>query len=175
MATPSITTPIATRQTDSCQLNLPWFVECTEYPPVPATFEPLVNGERAFGAVYDAIMAAKSSVEIICWGFQPSMYFKRGDTSSLRIGDLLIKKANEGVQVRILCWYDSLRVAQTSENMTHGDNVTNWFGKYKQNRNDEQVEYDKFVVSPDQACLHRGGDRSDRAGATFLSHADVGQ
>ncbi|VVP76114.1 phospholipase D-like domain-containing protein [Pseudomonas fluorescens] len=144
MATPSITTPIATRQTDSCQLNLPWFVECTEYPPVPATFEPLVNGERAFGAVYDAIMAAKSSVEIICWGFQPSMYFKRGDTSSLRIGDLLIKKANEGVQVRILCWYDSLRVAQTSENMTPGDNVTNWFGKYKQNRNDEQVEYDKL-------------------------------
>ncbi|KQZ92379.1 phospholipase D-like domain-containing protein [Pseudomonas sp. Root562] len=144
MTTPTITVPVATSKTMSCQLNLPWFVQNTEYHPVPATFEPLVNGERAFGAVYDAILAAKSSVEIICWGFQPSMYFKRGDTSSLCIGDLLIKKANEGVQVRILCWYDTLRVAQTSENSTPGDNVSNWFGKFRQNRNDAQVEYDKL-------------------------------
>ncbi|WP_419709049.1 phospholipase D-like domain-containing protein [Pseudomonas sp. NFX224] len=143
MTTPTITVPIATSKTTSCQLNLPWFVQCTEYVPVPATFEPLVNGERAFSSVYDAIWAAKSSVEIICWGFQPSMYFKRGDTGSLCIGDLLIKKALEGVQVRILCWYDTLRLAQTSENPTPGDNVTNWFGKYKQNRNDAQIEYDK--------------------------------
>ena len=103
MTTPTITVPIATSKTTSCQLNLPWFVQCTEYVPAPATFEPLVNGERAFGSVYDAISAAKTSVEIICWGFQPSMYFKRGDTGSLCIGDLLIKKALEGVQVRILC------------------------------------------------------------------------
>jgi phosphatidylserine/phosphatidylglycerophosphate/cardiolipin synthase-like enzyme len=144
MTAPSITVPIATSKTTSCNLNLPWFVQNTEYHPVPATFEPLVNGERAFGAVYDAILAAQSSVEIICWGFQPSMYFKRGDTSSLCIGDLLIKKANEGVQVRILCWYDTLRVAQTSENSTPGDNVSNWFGKFRQNRNDAQVEYDKL-------------------------------
>lgn len=144
MTLPTITVPIATSKTTSCQLNLPWFVQCTEYDPVPATFEPLVNGERAFGAVYDAIMTAKNSVEIICWGFQPSMYFKRGDTSSLCIGDLLIKKAHEGVQVRILCWYDTLRVAQTSENPTPGDNVSNWFGRFKQNRNDAQIEYDKL-------------------------------
>jgi phosphatidylserine/phosphatidylglycerophosphate/cardiolipin synthase-like enzyme len=144
MTTPTITVPIATSKTTSCQLNLPWFVQCTEYEPVPATFEPLVNGERAFSSVYDAIVTAKSSVEIICWGFQPSMYFKRGKTSSLCIGDLLIKKAHEGVQVRILCWYDTLRLAQTSENPTPGDNVSNWFGRFKQNRNDAQIEYDKM-------------------------------
>ncbi|HJR29660.1 MAG TPA: phospholipase, partial [Pseudomonas sp.] len=144
MTSPTITVPIATSKTTSCQLNLPWFVQCAEYLPVPATFEPLVNGERAFSKVYDAIWNAKSSVEIICWGFQPSMYFKRGNTGSLCIGDLLIKKAHEGVQVRILCWYDTLRLAQTSENPTPGDNVTNWFGRFKQNRNDAQIEYDKL-------------------------------
>lgn len=69
MTTPTITVPIATSKTTSCQLNLPWFVQCTEYVPAPATFEPLVNGERAFSSVYDAISAAKTSVEIICWGF----------------------------------------------------------------------------------------------------------
>jgi phosphatidylserine/phosphatidylglycerophosphate/cardiolipin synthase-like enzyme len=145
MAAPSITTPIATSQTSQCQINLPWFVQGTEYCPTSATFEPLVNGERAFGAVYDAILAATHSVEIICWGFQPSMYFKRGDTNTLCIGDLLVKKANEGVKVRILCWYDSLHMAQFSENPTPGDNVSNWSsGIGRQNRNDAQTEYDKM-------------------------------
>ncbi|RMV29539.1 Phospholipase D protein [Pseudomonas syringae pv. maculicola] len=124
MTTPSITTPVATSKNMSCNINLPWFVQGTEYCPAEATFEPLVNGERAFGAVYDAIMKAEQSVEIICWGFQPSMYFKRGDTSSLCIGQLLAMKADKGVKVRILCWSDSAHVtAAFSENMTPGRNL----------------------------------------------------
>ncbi|MGZ9707856.1 phospholipase D-like domain-containing protein [Pseudomonas sp. GNP013] len=135
-----ITTPIATSKTSSCNLNLRWFVENTEYPPVAATFEPLVNGERAFGALYDAIMAAKHSVEIICWGFQPSMYFKRGDTSTLCIGQLLCLKANQGVKVRVLCWSDSAHVtAAFSENMTPGRNAASFMSG---GRNDEQREFD---------------------------------
>ncbi|RMT08622.1 Phospholipase D/transphosphatidylase [Pseudomonas coronafaciens pv. oryzae] len=126
MTTPSITTPVATSKNMSCNINLPWFVQGTEYCPAEATFEPLVNGERAFGAVYDAIMAAKHSVEIACWGFQPSMYFKRGDTCSLCIGELLALKAQEGVQVKVLCWSDSTHMAQALENTTPGDNVSNW-------------------------------------------------
>lgn len=113
------TCPIALSKTTSARLTLPWFVQNTEYPPRPATFEPLVNGERAFGAVYDAIMAATHTVEIICWGFQPSMYFKRDDASTLCIGDLLCLKASQGVKVRLLCWSDSLHVtAAFAENMT---------------------------------------------------------
>ncbi|AHG43333.1 phospholipase [Pseudomonas syringae CC1557] len=173
MATPSITTPVATSKNMSCNINLPWFVQGTEYCPAEATFEPLVNGERAFGAVYDTIMAATQSVEIICWGFQPSMYFKRGDTSSLCIGELLAKKAKEGVQVKVLCWYDSTHMAQSLENPTPGDNVSNWApglddffhatsiskglgfdrvnktleelrAKGEQNRNKDQIEIDKL-------------------------------
>ena len=140
MATPMIIVPIATSKTNSCQLNLPWFVQRTEYGPVPATFEPLVNGERAFGAVYDAILAAKSSVEIICWGFQPSMYFKRGDTSSLCIGQLLGMVAAKGVKVRILCWSDSLHLtAAFAENMTPGRNLASFMSG---GRNDAQREFD---------------------------------
>ncbi len=66
MTTSSITTPIATRKGMSCNINLPWFVQGTEYCPTDATFEPLVNGERAFGALYDSVMAAKNSIEMIC-------------------------------------------------------------------------------------------------------------
>lgn len=135
-----VTVPIATSKTTSCVLTLPWFVECTEYPPVPATFEPLVNGERAFGAVYDAIMAAQSSVEIICWGFQPSMYFKRGDARSLCIGQLLGKKAAQGVKVRVLCWSDSAHLtAAFAENMTPGRNLASFMAD---GRNDRQREFD---------------------------------
>jgi len=138
----SITSPIATGKTTSTTLTLPWFLQKTEYHPVPATFEPLVNGERAFGALYDAIMAATTSIDYICWGFQPSMYFKRtGNAGDLCIGDLLVKKGAEGVKVRILCWY--MPLAQFIENPTPGNNVISGFSKGKQNRNDAQEEYDR--------------------------------
>lgn len=141
----SITSPVATAKTSSTNLNLPWFLQNTEYHPVPATFEPLVNGERAFGAVYDAIMGATASIDYICWGFQPSMFFKRnGNPEDLCIGDLLIKKGSEGVKVRILCWYDNLHLAQFSENPNPGNNVVSYFKKGKQNRNDWQEEYDRL-------------------------------
>ncbi|RMV77664.1 phospholipase D-like domain-containing protein [Pseudomonas caricapapayae] len=141
----AITSPVAMTKKSSANLNLPWFLQNTEYHPVPATFEPLVNGERAFGALYDAIMTATVSIDYICWGFQPSMYFKRnGNTEDLCIGDLLIKKGNEGVKIRILCWYDSLHLAQTQENPTPGNNVISNLKKGKQNRNDAQEEYDKL-------------------------------
>ena len=141
-STNSITSPIATGKTTSTTLTLPWFLQKTEYHPVPATFEPLVNGERAFGALYDAIMAATTSIDYICWGFQPSMYFKRtGNAGDLCIGDLLVKKGAEGVKVRILCWY--MPLAQFIENPTPGNNVISGFSKGKQNRNDAQEEYDR--------------------------------
>ncbi|MFW8395610.1 phospholipase, partial [Klebsiella pneumoniae] len=62
------------------------------------------NGEEVFAAVYHAIMNAQKTVDIICWGFQPSMYFIR-DGQSLCIGELLCKIAEtKKVQVRILGW-----------------------------------------------------------------------
>ncbi|MCW1248163.1 phospholipase, partial [Pseudomonas sp. SAICEU22] len=43
------------------------------------------------------------SIDIICWGFQPSMYFIR-DGMAPSIGELLMAKAREGVEVRLLGW-----------------------------------------------------------------------
>jgi phosphatidylserine/phosphatidylglycerophosphate/cardiolipin synthase-like enzyme len=80
-----------------------WFVNGSEYHPQLATYRPLVNGKEAFDAVYRAIDAAEKSVCIICWGFQPSMYFVR-DGTQMMIGQLLEKKAKQGTMVRVLCW-----------------------------------------------------------------------
>jgi phosphatidylserine/phosphatidylglycerophosphate/cardiolipin synthase-like enzyme len=143
MNTPSITCPIATRQTSSAVMSQRWMVQCSEYSPKPATFEPLVNGERAFGAVHDAIMAAKHSVEIICWGFQPSMQFKRGGGQAQCIGELLINKAALGVKVRILCWSDSAHLtAMFAENMTPGRNAASFASRAGDWRGKSQKDFD---------------------------------
>jgi phosphatidylserine/phosphatidylglycerophosphate/cardiolipin synthase-like enzyme len=76
------TTPIALNQTNTGTIAMKWFVDKTEYRPTWGTYKYLVNGEDAFGAVYDAISKATKTVDIICWGFQPSMYFKRGTQGS---------------------------------------------------------------------------------------------
>lgn len=143
---PPIVTPIALNRTATATICLPWFVQHTpsglaEYRPMEASYKPLVNGKEAFGAVYDAILAARHTVDIVCWGFQPSMYFKRGEGDALCIGDLLIQKGREGVKIRILCWADSLHLAQFSENSTPGLGLLRSLST--QNENNTQREYDR--------------------------------
>lgn len=87
----------------TCKITPPWFVNGSEYKPNAGTFQFLNNGRNAFKAVHEAIAAAKKSVCIICWGFQPSMYFIR-DGKAPSIGQLLEDKANEGVNIRVLSW-----------------------------------------------------------------------
>lgn len=137
----TITTPLALNCTRSATLTAPWFVQKTEYNPAQATFQPLVNGEEAFGAVFDAIMAAKHSVDMVCWGFQPSMYFKRGYSDSVTIGELLEAKGKQGVKVRLLVWCDDLHVAQFSENMMPGNNLASY---RSDTRNSTQREFDQL-------------------------------
>ncbi|VVQ23080.1 Cardiolipin synthase B [Pseudomonas fluorescens] len=97
--------PIALQHTNTATCTAPWYVCNTEYHPVGATYQALINGEEAFKAVYEAIAAAKQSVDIICWGFQPSMFFIRDGTAP-SIGELLLAKARTkpGIKVRILGW-----------------------------------------------------------------------
>ncbi len=91
----------------------PWFLtkadHKVEYPQRACTFGLLINGEEAFRAVHQAIASAKKSVCIICWGFQPSMYFIR-DGKSPSIGELLEQKARANVKVRVLSWSNDVDV-----------------------------------------------------------------
>jgi len=104
MSQSDIVSPIATDITHQCVITPPWFVQGSEYQPLPATYFPLINGEEAFGAVHHAIENARKSVDIICWGFQPSMYFVR-DGQAPCIGQLLEDLAQKrDIEVRILGW-----------------------------------------------------------------------
>lgn len=136
-----------------CTVTSPWFVDCSEYTPKLASFKTLVNGEDAFAEVYRAIESAETSVSIICWGFQPSMYFIR-DGQHLMIGELLEKKAREGVMVRVLCWayqltdYDRVNATQigVGEQNTPGRNLVRLSTRVHTAQpitsSDEQYRYD---------------------------------
>ena len=139
------TVPIALSCTNSATITLPWFVQRTEYNPAPAIFKPLLNGKESFGAVYDAIENATASVDYICWAFQPSMYFKRDGGKSLRIGDLLIKVAQQkGVKVRILCWIDPFLLSQLSEQNVPEYSVFRPANTAKKPiEDDAEIEYDR--------------------------------
>ncbi|MBN6077116.1 phosphatidylserine/phosphatidylglycerophosphate/cardiolipin synthase family protein [Aggregatibacter actinomycetemcomitans] len=80
-----------------------WYLSDGEYAKSRSTFKALINGQETFEALYDKIDAANYSVDIAIWGFQPSMFFRRDGVSHC-LGDLLIKKAMQGVKVRVLVW-----------------------------------------------------------------------
>ncbi|TDV03800.1 phospholipase D-like domain-containing protein [Paraburkholderia caballeronis] len=145
----SITVPIALSCTRNATITLPWFVQCTEYNAAQATYLPLVNGEKAFGAVFDAIRKAEHSIDILCWGFQPSMYFIRGSDAqgSPSIGELLEYKGLEkpGIKIRLLVWCDSLHVASFSEDMMPGNHgIIGLAGAGKDGRTRAQREFDQL-------------------------------
>lgn len=99
------------------QFTPPWFLTEREYSRKAATFGLLINGQDAFRAVHEAIEAATKSVCIICWGFQPSMYFIR-DGNHPCIGQLLEKKARLGIKIRVLSWSQEISASQTTVGVT---------------------------------------------------------
>lgn len=130
--------------------------------PVPATFKALVNGEEAFGALYDKIANAQHSIDIAIWGLQPSMYFKR-DGKSLRIGDLLIKKALEGVKVRVLVWSMWLdaqtRNPLSSDSANLGNKNVIGYGRPVKEISKEQMEYDHLWYEAIEGEFHTRFDK----------------
>lgn len=79
----------------------------------------LICGE-GFDALERDIRLATSTIDLVCWGFDPAMELTRMSPTSdpavdgykswprgTPYGDLLAQKAAEGVKVRLLLWYDS--------------------------------------------------------------------
>ena len=147
MSQSDIVVPVATLDTGQCRITPPWFVQNTEYQPVQATYKPLVNGEEAFAAVHHAIENAKKSVDIICWGFQPSMYFIR-DGKHPCIGELLIQMVRKGVEVRVLGWEMPGNTAGLNgEANLPGKGLIRFSDRAGQTATQQQYEYDKVWFS----------------------------
>lgn len=170
--------PVAFQHSQEVTCTPPWYVRNTEYPPALATYEPLINGEDTFRAVHEAIFNATKTVDIICWGFQPSMYFIR-DREVPSIGELLKAKAKQGVKVRILGWEAPFNAAGLSgEANLPGKGMLRINDRALQSSTQAQYDYDRqwfaeFAVQGDQAAergelrlplfVSRGFDVNERA------------
>lgn len=158
---PDIVVPVCLKHTNEATCTLPWFVCESEYNPAEASYLPLVNGEEAFRAVHLAIAQAKASVDIICWGFQPSMYFIRVGQAE-KIGELLERKARDGVKVRVLGWEMPLNTAGAAgEANLPGKGKLRLWARAMQSATDEQYAFDRqwfrqYSVA-DADALARGG------------------
>ena len=166
-----IVVPIALNRSRECTITPPWFIQRTEYHPLPTTWRPLVNGEEAFAAVHHAIANARKSVDIICWGFQPSMYFIR-DGHSPCIGRLLCELAEKRqVQVRILGWESPFNTAGVAgEANLPGKRVPHLWDRAGQTATRQQYEYDcrwfaehALALQPNDVVYAQGGIRALRA------------
>ncbi|WP_297207347.1 phospholipase D-like domain-containing protein [uncultured Pluralibacter sp.] len=168
MSQSDIVVPVATLDTGQCRITPPWFVQNTEYQPVQATYKPLVNGEEAFAAVHHAIENAKKSVDIICWGFQPSMYFIR-DGKHPCIGELLIKIAREkNVRVRVLAWEMPGNLAGLGgESNLPGKGIIRFKDRAGQTATEQQYQYDRAWFSLCSSFLAGSRFRPEIPGAVF--------
>ena len=201
MSNMNATTPLALNQTTQCHVTPKWFVDDSEYQPLMGTFRLLANGEDAFREIHDAIAAAKKSVNIICWGFQPSMHFIR-DGNSPSIGKLLENQALAGVQVRILCWGLDIADMQVNVNGFDESNTpgrwflglkdrpptatdaqyaydVDWYDRYDENQEPLDNAIKKVRSLYDKKCenlrfIGRGFSPQDRDRVRQTIHADKG-
>jgi len=169
-----IVVPIALKHTSTATLTSPWFVQRTEYPPVLCAYEPLINGEDAFRAVHEAIAGAEKSVDIICWGFQPSMYFIRDaghPGSELSIGQLLAEKAAQGVRVRVLGWEAPLNSAGHAgeANLPGKGNDTLTRHRAGQTASDEQHAFDHEWFRQYKVADGKAAQMGDTSVPVFVS------
>ncbi|MBT8768445.1 phospholipase [Metapseudomonas boanensis] len=165
---PDIVVPIALQHTHEATCCTPWFVCDTEYRPWPATYKPLINGEEAFRAVHQALANAQRSVDIICWGFQPSMHFIRDGSDDRCIGELLKQKARQGIQVRILGWEMPLNAAGLADeaNLPGKGGLADRAG---QTATEEQYAYDRQWFAQCAVADDKAGAMAEAGLPLFVS------
>jgi phospholipase D1/2 len=110
---------------------------------------PLVDGEKIFTEIEQAIMAATSSVLIAMWAMDPDMKPVAAPNPTWR--DMLTAAASRGVLVRVLLtdFDPGLQLAQ---------HVTAWRAYFKLVAAAKTVPSDKFQV----ICSHHAAETSDK-------------
>ncbi|MES2739489.1 MAG: phospholipase D-like domain-containing protein [Pseudomonadota bacterium] len=88
-----------------------------------------ICGEESFADIAAQIAAAKESIDLCCWGFDPGMELMRSGSSwprGVTYGDLLIAAAKRGVKVRLLVWYDPVGSGPARNMPGHSHDRHSW-------------------------------------------------
>ena len=92
----------------------------------------IICGEDGFKSIAKDLREAKSTVDLICWGFDPGMELERsGDAwpRGIRYGELLdeiTKRKDNPVTVRLLIWYDPRGSAKQNNMPGYSDVSQSW-------------------------------------------------
>ena len=148
-------------------LTLPWWVRApyeVYYPRHRCQLEPINCGEKVFASIMEDIDAAKKTVEIITWGFDPGMVLVRdANGHGIRYGELLERiatRANNPVEVRLVVWHDQVFSESVMHNMPGyycnlwaklGSSSTQYYSEEHQNFN---VPWFKKVLADDIPNLY---------------------
>ncbi|AMO99099.1 phospholipase D family protein [Collimonas arenae] len=99
----------------NCTATVQWFCELDKAKH-PITQDNQLDiymcGQQSFAEIAKDIAAAKETLDLICWGFDPGMELERKDNSAWPrgwvFGSMLTEAAGRDVKVRLLVWYDRL-------------------------------------------------------------------
>ena len=91
-----------------------WLLEKSKSHPIRTgnRLQAFIGGRAGFEAIAVDLEAARESIDLVCWGFDPGMALVRGTDLAAYpwahgepYGELLRRKAAQGVKVRLLVWY----------------------------------------------------------------------
>ncbi|WP_090141580.1 phospholipase D-like domain-containing protein [Limnohabitans sp. DM1] len=100
-------------RTATCSFQ--WLLEKSQSHPIRTgnTLQAFIGGQEGFAAIAADIEAACESIDLVCWGFDPGMALVRKQcltaypwANGEPYGELLRRKAAQGVKVRLLVWYN---------------------------------------------------------------------
>lgn len=105
-------TQVVKTNTGAATLTSAWYLSSSKYPLRSGNIlAPYFSGQDIFRQIANSIKTAKTSLDIVCWGFDPAMPIIRDGNAwseDKSYGGLLIKAAERGVKVRLLIWYTQL-------------------------------------------------------------------
>ena len=124
-------------QSRTAQGSVQWLLE-KRHDIAPITYENkvefMVCGEEGFSRIAADLRAAKSTVELVCWGFDPGMELERsgdtwprGQTYGALLEEISSRKENP-VTVRLMVWYSETASAKQNNMPGYTDNGGYWHG-----------------------------------------------
>src|SRR5580658_1963753 len=79
----------------------------------------LVDGQAYFDALLAALRAARRSIHVLGWSFDPRTPLAPGEADPASVGQVLIERACAGLDVRVLSWRSALPVSATQSFFPH--------------------------------------------------------
>lgn len=129
-------------------LTKQWFLEKSLSHPIRTgnTLQAFIGGEEGFAAIAADIEAARQSIDLVCWGFDPGMALRRAQAHPRYpwamgepYGELLQRKAAQGVKVRLLVWYSPRGSAKQNSLVGYVNPAEYWVGGVINRTSDETL------------------------------------